>query len=150
MARGARARRDSGIPAADLDQPAGAILAASDVSFDDTIVLMLSGPGEPTFVGKAECLDSCKTRRLFLALGLTPVDRQAAGSAMADTATQESVRYAASSIRAARSASSPDMTLSVKLRPDTERHDEQQHLQSGRAHRIERGVLGVRRPERRA
>ena len=75
------------------------------------------GPQRTSFVGKAEYLASCKTRRLFLALGLTPLDRQRARSAVATTTTHETVRSATSSIRTARSASSLDMTVSVKLRP---------------------------------
>ena len=59
----------------------GAILAANHVSFYDTIVLMLSVPRRTFFVGKAEYLDSWKTRRLFPALGLIPIDRQASRSA---------------------------------------------------------------------
>ena len=59
------------------------ILAANHLSFYDTIVLMLSVTRRTFFIGKAEYLDSWTTRRLFPALGLIPIDRQAARSASA-------------------------------------------------------------------
>jgi 1-acyl-sn-glycerol-3-phosphate acyltransferase len=59
------------------------IVAANHLSFYDTIVLMLSVPRRTFFLGKAEYLDSWTTRRLFPALGLIPIERQAVRSAMA-------------------------------------------------------------------
>jgi 1-acyl-sn-glycerol-3-phosphate acyltransferase len=64
------------------------ILAANHISFFDSVVMMLSVPRKTYFIGKAEYLDSWKTRTLFPALGLIPIDREAARSAHAalDTA----------------------------------------------------------------
>lgn len=59
------------------------ILAANHISFFDTVVLMLSVPRRTYFVGKAEYLDNWKTRTLFPALGLIPIEREAARSAAA-------------------------------------------------------------------
>lgn len=72
-----RAEGEERIPAA-----GGVILAANHISFYDTVVLMLSVPRRTFFIGKAEYLDSWTTRRLFPALGLIPIDRQAARSAL--------------------------------------------------------------------
>ena len=52
-----------------------AIIAANHLSFFDSVVLALAVPRPLSFVGKAEYLDSWKTRRLFPALGMIPVDR---------------------------------------------------------------------------
>jgi 1-acyl-sn-glycerol-3-phosphate acyltransferase len=52
-----------------------AILAANHVSFFDSVVLIMSARRTLSFVGKAEYLDSWKTRRLLPALGMIPVDR---------------------------------------------------------------------------
>jgi 1-acyl-sn-glycerol-3-phosphate acyltransferase len=53
----------------------GAIIAANHLSFFDSVVLVLAVHRPLSFVGKAEYLDSWKTRRLFPALGMIPVDR---------------------------------------------------------------------------
>ena len=58
------------------------IVAANHISFFDTVVLMLSVPRKVFFVGKAEYMSSWRTRRLFPALGLIPIDRDAARQAM--------------------------------------------------------------------
>ena len=56
--------------------PAGpAIVAANHISFFDTVVLMLSVPRKTYFVGKAEYMDSWKTKYLFPAMGMIPIDR---------------------------------------------------------------------------
>ena len=52
-----------------------AILAANHVSFFDSVVLIMSIRRTLSFVGKAEYLDSWKTRRVLPALGMIPVDR---------------------------------------------------------------------------
>ena len=53
-----------------------AIIAANHLSFFDSVVLALAVPRPLRFVGKAEYLDSWKTRRLFPALGMIPLDRR--------------------------------------------------------------------------
>ena len=56
--------------------PAGAaIIAANHLSFFDSVVLALAVPRPLSFVGKAEYLNSWKTRKLFPALGMIPVER---------------------------------------------------------------------------
>lgn len=52
-----------------------AIVCANHVSFLDSAVLMLLMPRGITFVGKSEYMDSWKTRRLFPAMGMIPIDR---------------------------------------------------------------------------
>ncbi len=58
-----------------LPRTGAAIIAANHLSFFDSIVLALAVPRPLSFVGKVEYLDSWKTRRLFPALGMIPVDR---------------------------------------------------------------------------
>jgi 1-acyl-sn-glycerol-3-phosphate acyltransferase len=58
-----------------LPADGAAIIAANHVSFFDSIVLTLAARRPVSFVGKAEYLDNWKTRRLFRALGMIPVDR---------------------------------------------------------------------------
>lgn len=56
--------------------PSGpAILCPNHISFLDSAFLMLAVPRRISFVGKAEYMDSWKTRRLFPALGMIPIDR---------------------------------------------------------------------------
>lgn len=52
-----------------------AILCANHVSFLDSAFLMLLVPRNISFVGKAEYMDSWKTRYLFPAMGMIPIDR---------------------------------------------------------------------------
>jgi len=52
-----------------------AILCPNHISFLDSMFLMFTLPRNITFVGKAEYLDSWKTRHLFPALGMIPIDR---------------------------------------------------------------------------
>ncbi len=52
-----------------------AILCPNHVSFLDSAFLMLMVPRRISFVGKAEYMDSWKTRHLFPALGMIPIDR---------------------------------------------------------------------------
>jgi 1-acyl-sn-glycerol-3-phosphate acyltransferase len=61
----------------------GVIVAANHISFFDSIVLMHALPRRLYFIGKAEYLDSWTTRRLFPAMGLIPIEREQARSAMA-------------------------------------------------------------------
>jgi 1-acyl-sn-glycerol-3-phosphate acyltransferase len=58
-----------------LPKVGAAIIAANHLSFFDSVVLALAVPRPLRFVGKAEYLDSWKTRRLLPALGMIPVDR---------------------------------------------------------------------------
>jgi 1-acyl-sn-glycerol-3-phosphate acyltransferase len=52
-----------------------AIIAANHISFFDSIVLAAAVRRRIGFVGKAEYLDSWKTRRLLPALGMIPMER---------------------------------------------------------------------------
>jgi 1-acyl-sn-glycerol-3-phosphate acyltransferase len=52
-----------------------AILCPNHVSFLDSAFLMLTLPRNISFVGKAEYLDSWKTKFLFPAMGMIPIDR---------------------------------------------------------------------------
>jgi 1-acyl-sn-glycerol-3-phosphate acyltransferase len=52
-----------------------AILCPNHVSFLDSAFLMLSVPRTISFVGKAEYMDSWKTKYLFPAMGMIPIDR---------------------------------------------------------------------------
>ncbi len=58
-----------------LPSAGAAIIAANHVSFFDSVALAVAIPRPLRFIGKAEYLDSWKTRRLFPALGMVPVDR---------------------------------------------------------------------------
>jgi 1-acyl-sn-glycerol-3-phosphate acyltransferase len=52
-----------------------AILCPNHVSFLDSAFLMLTLPRRVSFVGKAEYMDSWKTKFLFPAMGMIPIDR---------------------------------------------------------------------------
>lgn len=52
-----------------------AILAPNHVSFLDSAFLMLAVPRRISFVGKAEYMDSWKTKYIFPAMGMIPIDR---------------------------------------------------------------------------
>jgi 1-acyl-sn-glycerol-3-phosphate acyltransferase len=52
-----------------------AILCPNHISFIDSAFLMLSVPRNITFVGKAEYMQSWKTKYLFPAMGMIPIDR---------------------------------------------------------------------------
>jgi 1-acyl-sn-glycerol-3-phosphate acyltransferase len=52
-----------------------AILCPNHVSFLDSAFLMLTVPRRISFVGKAEYMDSWKTKHVFPALGMIPIDR---------------------------------------------------------------------------
>jgi 1-acyl-sn-glycerol-3-phosphate acyltransferase len=58
------------------------IVCANHLSFMDSVLLMVALPRPVHFVGKAEYLDSWKTRRLFPALGMIPIDRASGARAM--------------------------------------------------------------------
>ncbi len=56
-----------------VDGPA--ILAPNHISFLDSAFLMLCVPRNISFVGKAEYMNSWKTKYLFPAMGMIPIDR---------------------------------------------------------------------------
>ena len=60
-----------------------AILCPNHISFLDSAFLMLTLPRNISFVGKAEYLDSWKTRYLFPAMGMIPIDRSGGDKAQA-------------------------------------------------------------------
>jgi 1-acyl-sn-glycerol-3-phosphate acyltransferase len=66
-----------------------AIIAPNHVSVLDSFVVPIVLPRRITYVGKAEYLDSWKTRHLFPALGMIPIDRSGGDAAAAalDAAT---------------------------------------------------------------
>ncbi len=76
--------RTEGLDNVPIDGPV--ILAANHMSFFDSVVLTLSVPRRTS--GKAEYLDSWKTRFVFPALGMIPIRRSAGRQALAalDTA----------------------------------------------------------------
>lgn len=63
----------SGIERLPAEGPA--ILCPNHISFIDSAFLMLSVPRNISFVGKAEYMDSWKTKYVFPALGMIPIDR---------------------------------------------------------------------------
>ena len=52
-----------------------AILCANHISFLDSVFTMIHAGRQISFVGKAEYMDSWKTKYLFPALGMIPIDR---------------------------------------------------------------------------
>lgn len=58
-----------------LPESGPAILCPNHISFMDSALLMLCVPRRIGFVGKADYMDSWKTRRLFPAVGMIPIDR---------------------------------------------------------------------------
>jgi 1-acyl-sn-glycerol-3-phosphate acyltransferase len=63
----------SGFDRLPADGPA--ILCPNHISFLDSAFLMLTLPRNISFVGKAEYMDSWKTKYLFPAMGMIPIDR---------------------------------------------------------------------------
>ncbi len=58
-----------------LPESGPAILAPNHVSFLDSAFLMLQVPRNISFVGKAEYMDSWKTKHFFPMMGMIPIDR---------------------------------------------------------------------------
>jgi 1-acyl-sn-glycerol-3-phosphate acyltransferase len=58
-----------------LPPTGGAILCPNHISFLDSAFLMMTVPRRISFVGKAEYMDSWKTKFLFPAMGMIPIDR---------------------------------------------------------------------------
>jgi 1-acyl-sn-glycerol-3-phosphate acyltransferase len=73
-----------------IPESGGAIVAANHISVLDSFFVPCALPRRITYVGKAEYLDSFKTRYLFPALGMVPIDRRGGKQAMAalDTAAE--------------------------------------------------------------
>lgn len=68
-----------------------AILCPNHISFLDSAFLMLHVPRNISFVGKAEYMDSWKTRHLFPAMGMIPIDRSGGDKSQAALDTAEAV-----------------------------------------------------------
>ncbi len=58
------------------------MLCANHLSFFDSVLIMMSLDRPVFFIGKADYLDSWKTRRLFPAMGMIPIDRENGTRAM--------------------------------------------------------------------
>jgi 1-acyl-sn-glycerol-3-phosphate acyltransferase len=61
----------------------GAILCPNHISFLDSAFLMMTVPRRISFVGKAEYMDSWKTKYVFPAMGMIPIDRSGGRSSEA-------------------------------------------------------------------
>ena len=68
-----------------------AILCPNHVSFLDSAFLMLTLPRRISFVGKAEYMDDWKTKHLFPALGMIPIDRSGGDKSTGALAAAERV-----------------------------------------------------------
>ena len=68
-----------------------AILCPNHVSFLDSAFLMLQVPRNISYVGKAEYMDSWKTKFLFPALGMIPIDRSGGSKSLVALETAERV-----------------------------------------------------------
>ena len=60
-----------------------AILCPNHISFLDSAVLMLTMPRNISFVGKAEYMDDWKTKFVFPAMGMIPIDRSGGSKSQA-------------------------------------------------------------------
>jgi len=58
-----------------LPADGAAILCPNHISFIDSVFLALSVPRNISFVGKSEYMDSWKTKYIFPAMGMIPIDR---------------------------------------------------------------------------
>ena len=70
----------SGFDAVPHDGPA--VLCANHLSFFDSVLMIMALDRPVYFIGKADYLDSWKTRRLFPAMGMIPIDRDNGTRAM--------------------------------------------------------------------
>ena len=68
-----------------------AILCPNHLSFIDSAFLMLSVPRNISFVGKAEYMDSWKTKFVFPAMGMIPIDRSGGSKSQDALDTAEAV-----------------------------------------------------------
>lgn len=74
-----------------LPESGPAILCPNHISFLDSVVVMLYVPRRISFVGKAEYMDSWKTKHLFPALGMIPIDRSGGTKSMVALEAAEQV-----------------------------------------------------------
>lgn len=74
-----------------LPQQGPALLCPNHISFLDSAFLMLSVGRQISFVGKAEYLDNWKTKWLFPAMGMIPIDRSGGERSQAALDTAEAV-----------------------------------------------------------
>jgi 1-acyl-sn-glycerol-3-phosphate acyltransferase len=74
-----------------LPESGPAILCPNHISFLDSAFLMLIAPRNISFVGKAEYMDSWKTKFLFPFLGMIPIDRAGGDRSQAALDTAENV-----------------------------------------------------------
>ena len=74
-----------------LPEQGPAILCPNHISFLDSAFLMLTLPRNISFVGKAEYLDSWKTKYLFPAMGMIPIDRSGGAKSQAALEAAEDV-----------------------------------------------------------
>src|SRR5690606_28061425 len=67
-----------------------AVFCPNHISFFDSLVLPVVLPRRISYVGKAEYMDSWKTRHIFPAIGMIPIDREggSASQRALDTATR--------------------------------------------------------------
>ena len=68
-----------------------AILCPNHISFIDSLFLGFSLPRNVSFVGKAEYLDSWKTKYVFPALGMIPIDRSGGKASLVALTAAEAV-----------------------------------------------------------
>jgi len=68
-----------------------AILCPNHISFLDSAFLMFTLSRNISFVGKAEYMDSWKTKHLFPALGMIPIDRSGGSASASALGAAESV-----------------------------------------------------------
>jgi 1-acyl-sn-glycerol-3-phosphate acyltransferase len=68
-----------------------ALLCPNHISFLDSAFLMIWAPRNISFVGKAEYMDSWKTKHLFPAMGMIPIDRSGGEKSQAALDTAERV-----------------------------------------------------------
>ena len=59
-----------------------AVLCANHLSFFDSVLMIMTIDRPIYFIGKADYLDSWRTRRLFPAMGMIPIDRDSGTRAM--------------------------------------------------------------------
>jgi 1-acyl-sn-glycerol-3-phosphate acyltransferase len=70
-----------------------AILCPNHISFLDSAFLMLCVPRNISFVGKAEYMDSWKTKYVFPAMGMIPIDRSGGSASQRALNTAEQVLH---------------------------------------------------------